>query len=119
MKSDIRRQGIVIQFWRAVEASRITFLMGTLAATMVIACSRSGGDTPRPISSDSAIAIARERVVADGVMSLEAREPIVTEEGQLWHVRFLRKGTNLVAGGEPHVMVRKSDGAVVRVYYTQ
>lgn len=70
------------------------------------------------ISREDAVGIARARVEADGVMALESRDTVVGDEEGYWHVSFPLRDLN-VRGGEPHVRVRKADGAVTLVTYSQ
>lgn len=70
------------------------------------------------VSEAEAIEIARTRIIADGKMPLTSRISDVEDGGAAWHVSFPSSLAN-PRGGEPHVIVNKSDGAIVRVYYTQ
>ena len=70
------------------------------------------------ITLDEAIGIARQRVEDDGVMSLDGRDTEHEEEADSWHIYFPYTSQEML-GGEPHVWVAKSDGAVIEIYYTQ
>jgi hypothetical protein len=85
-------------------------------ATVVMGCSEA-----TEITQAEAIRIAKEYVAADGVMTIDdgERESLVLDEGSQWHVYFPYKDTAEMLGGEPHVMVAKSDGTVTDIYYTQ
>ena len=85
-------------------------------ATVVMGCSEA-----TEITQAQAIRIAKEYVAADGVMTIDdsERDSLVLDEGSQWHVYFPYKDTVETLGGEPHVMVAKSDGAVTDIYYTQ
>lgn len=69
-------------------------------------------------SQKDAIAVARQRVIGDGVMPLVDCRDVVMDEGDVWHVLFPTTDTEVLCG-EPHVLVDKMDGTVVKVYYTQ
>ncbi len=77
-----------------------------------------GGETMGTISENEAIAIATERVEAEGVMSLEGRDTVVEDDGSEWHVLFPFQNHN-IRGGEPHVFISKADGSVTQIYYTE
>ena len=70
------------------------------------------------ISREKAIAIAIQRVKEDGVMSLAGRDTNAVEEADSWHICFPYT-SHEVLGGEPHVLVDKLSGKVIRIYYTQ
>lgn len=94
----------------------IWLLMGV---TMIIltfpftGCTGGGG-----ITSDEAITIATGAVENDGVMSLDGRDTEVLEEATYWHIYF-PYSSPLTRGGEPHVFVNKTSGAVIDLYYTE
>ena len=50
-------------------------------------------------------------------MSLEGRETVAVNEGDVLHVYFPSMDTTM-RGGEPHVRVSLADGAVADVRYT-
>jgi hypothetical protein len=85
-------------------------------ATVVMGCSEA-----TEITETEAIRIAKEYVAADGVMTIDdgERDSLVLDEGSQWHVYFPFKDSVEMLGGEPHVMVAKSDGTVTDIYYTQ
>lgn len=85
-------------------------------ATIVMGCSET-----TTISMTEAIQIAKDHVAADGVMTIDdsERDSLALDEGSVWHVYFPYKDTVEMLGGEPHVMVAKSDGTVTDIYYTQ
>lgn len=93
-----------------------------LAAILVITVLLAGcvGDktVKQGISSDDAVKLAKQRVQADGVMSLDGRTTVVKEEQDYWHISFPISSPNVI-GGEPHVLIDKASGAITRVYYTQ
>jgi hypothetical protein len=70
------------------------------------------------ISSESAVKFAREKVQNDGVMSLDGRTTVVKDEQANWHISFPSPSSKMF-GGEPHVYVDKTSGAITKVYYTQ
>jgi len=87
-----------------------------LFATMVMGCSET-----TTITMAEAIQIAKDHVAADGVMTIDdsERDSIALDEGSVWHVSFPYKESTGMLGGEPHVMVAKTDGTVTDIYYTQ
>ncbi len=101
---------------------KVWLLVGTvgvaLATLMIVfaSCGPNGG--PSGITLDEAIAIARQAVEDDGVMSLDGRDTEHQEESTYWHIYFPYPSHD-VLGGEPHVWVAKSDGEVLDLYYTQ
>lgn len=86
-----------------------------LLVTSVMGCSNGSNG----ISQTEAIGIARAAVVAGGVMTLTDRDEVAADEGAIWHVSFPFKAELDVLGGEPHVEVTKTDGTVLKLYYTQ
>ena len=70
------------------------------------------------ITREQAIASARARVLADGVMSLEGRDTTAALEDETWHVSFPFLDA-AVRGGEPHVYIDAESGVVSRIVYTQ
>lgn len=73
---------------------------------------------PASASEDHAIAVARQRVISDDVMSLVGCRDVVEDEGDVWHVCFPTLNTEVLCG-EPHVLVDKLSGTINEVYYTQ
>jgi hypothetical protein len=92
------------------------FILLTVMAFM--SCS-GGSSTPTGISQAEAITIAKDKVVADAVMTLADRDEIVVDEGTVWHVSFPFTASLDMVGGEPHVKISKADGTIVSTYYTQ
>lgn len=70
------------------------------------------------ISSEDAVKLAQQRVQTDGVMSVDGRIAVVEEEQNYWHVSFPLSSPK-VFGGEPHVLIDKTSGAITKIYYTQ
>ena len=70
------------------------------------------------ISRADAVKLAEQRILTDGVMSLEGRSTVVKEEQGVWHISFPLTSTKVV-GGEPHVFVDQESGTITKVYYTQ
>jgi hypothetical protein len=70
------------------------------------------------ISRESAIEIARARVISDGVMELEGRTVVAKLGDGYWHVSFPFEDTS-TRGGEPHVRVDAANGSVTKVTYSQ
>ena len=85
----------------------------TLALTIPACPSVPPGST-----QEQAIAIAIQKVEQDGVMSLDGRDTEVVEEADYWHIYFPYT-SHEIRGGEPHVLVAKSDGEVIEIHYTQ
>ena len=96
-----------------LEIRPIAVCLILLAATFMN-CSRAT-DT---IETSDAIEIARSKVTSDGIMTLVDRDEVAVDEGENWHVYFPFQDVELL-GGEPHVIISKSDGTVVETYYTQ
>jgi hypothetical protein len=95
--------------------------MGAVAVTFALvfaSCSPNGGNGGEGITLDEAIAIARQAVIDDGIMSLDERDTAHEEESTYWHIYFPHS-SSFVRGGEPHVKVAKSDGAILDIRYTQ
>ena len=91
-------------------------LVGTAVITLMLTfagCPGGGG-----ITSEEAITIATQAVGDDGVMSLDGRDTEVVEEADYWHIYFPYTDQWL-RGGEPHVLVNKTTGEVIDIYYTQ
>jgi len=96
-------------------------VMGALAVTFALtfaSCGPNGGNGGDGITLDEAIAIARQAVIDDGIMSLDERDTEHLEESTYWHIYFPHSSL-FVRGGEPHVKVAKSDGEVLDIRYTQ
>lgn len=101
--------------------NRIWLLVGIAAAavvTLMLAFASCGPTPPTSITLEEAIAIARQAVEDDGVMSLDERDTEHVEESTYWHIYFPYTSHDIL-GGEPHVWVAKSDGEVLDLYYTQ
>ncbi len=90
--------------------SLLVFLMGC-------SCSRWGGADG--VDQARAIEIAKARVLADGVMTLDQRDVVAVDEGTAWHISFPYAASANRLGGEPHVRVAKKDGTVTDIRYTQ
>jgi hypothetical protein len=104
MKKNVKLQSLILIF---------------LAIAIIGLCFLSGCSAGNPgINSDEAVKIAKERVLADGVMSLDGRTPVVKDEKDHWHVSFPIM-LPFVVGGEPHVFVDKASGSITKIYYTQ
>jgi hypothetical protein len=99
---------------------RIWLLIGIVAAAAVtiMLAFASCGQPPTGITLEEAIAIARQAVEDDGVMSLDERDTEHEEETAYWHIYFPFTSHDIL-GGEPHVQVAKADGEVLDLYYTQ
>lgn len=100
-----------------------TLMLAALAVLAVVDW-RNGDETEineMETSKEEAIEIARERVEAEGVVSLEGRDTVVEDRGSEWWVSFPFPFTDLnVRGGEdPTVVVSKADGSILNVVYTQ
>lgn len=99
-------------------------VMGAVAITFALvfaSCSPNGGNGGNGgdgITLDEAIAIARQAVIDDGIMSLDERDTEHVEESTYWHIYFPHS-SSFVRGGEPHVKVAKLDGAILDIRYTQ
>lgn len=90
-------------------------LIAGLLVTMLMGCG-SGSDQ---ISRTEAIDIAKAFVLDEGVMTLDDRDEVADDEGTVWHVYFPYTAASDMLGGEPHVKVAKTDGAITEAYYTQ
>lgn len=71
-----------------------------------------------PVSQSQAITIAREWLISDGKISLSGCDDVAIDEAPSWHISFPKPIPGR-RGGEPHVLVNKSDGVITQVYYTQ
>jgi hypothetical protein len=108
---------------------RVAGAMGVaLVALAVASCgSDDGSNEGATVSSahlssaqEQALKVARERVVDDAFMEIGPdRVEEVRDEGENWHVLFPYNPEVEIRGGEPHVIVRKSDNSIVEVYYTR
>lgn len=94
---------------------KVWLLVGTAVITLMLTFAGCG---PTSTSREQAITIATQRVQEDGVMSLVGRDTEVVEGADSWHIYFPYTSHELV-GGEPHVLVSKSTGEVMNIYYTQ
>lgn len=94
---------------------KVWLLVGTAVITLMLTLAGCGSTG---ISREQAITIATQAVNDDGVMSLDGRDTWVEEEEDYWHIYFPYTSLGL-RGGEPHVLVDKSSGAVTDIYYTQ
>ena len=99
---------------------KVWLLLGVVGATVITLILTFGACEPTPtgITAGEAIEIARQRVEADGVMSLDGRDTESEEEADSWHIYFPYTSHEIL-GGEPHVWVDKSSGEVIDIYYTQ
>lgn len=100
---------------------RVWLLVGITAAaavTIILALASCASNPPAGITLEEAIAIARQAVIDDDVMSLDDRDTEHTEEATYWHIYFPYTSHDIL-GGEPHVHVAKSDGEVLEISYTQ
>lgn len=96
-------------------------VMGAVAVTFALvfaSCGPNGGNGGEGITLDEAIAIARQAVIDDGIMSLDERDTEHVEESTYWHIYFPFTSHDIL-GGEPHVLVAKADGEILDMYYTQ
>ena len=100
--------------------NKVWLLLGVVGAGAIVLVLTFGacGPTPTGTTLEEATEIARQRVEADGVMSLDGRDTEVVEEADYWHIYFPYTSDE-VLGGEPHVWVNKSDGEVIQIYYTE
>ena len=73
------------------------------------------------ITKDMAFTKAIVRVKTDSIMviDLKLRDQEITSEGKNWHVSFPYKPISNMRGGEPHVLVDKKTGKIVKVFYTR
>jgi hypothetical protein len=94
---------------------KVWLLVGAAVITLMLTWAGCGSTG---ISREQAITIATQAVEADGVMSLDGRDTVAVEETDSWHIYFPYTSHELL-GGEPHVLVNKSTGAVIDLYYTQ
>jgi len=85
-----------------------------LALFAILSCGRS-------ITKDMAFTKAIERIKTDSIMviDLKLRDQEITSEGKNWHVSFPYKPISNMRGGEPHVLVEKKSGKIVKVFYTR
>jgi len=97
---------------------RVWLLVALVGAAVVTLMFTLGACGPSGITLEQAIAIARQAVLDDGVMSLDGRDTEYEEEATYWHIYFPYTSHEIL-GGEPHVQVAKADGAVLEIYYTQ
>ena len=99
---------------------KITIGLAFIFLTVMTFMSCSGGTNgPAAITSAQAITIAQDKVIADAVVTLTDRDPVVVDEGTNWHVSFPFKASLDMLGGAPHVIISKADGTIVSIYYTQ
>ena len=69
------------------------------------------------INKEDAIKIAAEKVKKDGIINLEGRDQLVVDEGNAWHITFPLAEESI--GGEPHIIIDKETGYIIKSYYTQ
>lgn len=97
-------------------------LVATAAGLMLLGCG-DNVSSPAPLTVDDAITRAQERIADEGYVSVDygERDTSVVEEGGAWHISFpLKIDTTIYKiGGEPHVLISKSDGEILSVYYTR
>lgn len=93
-------------------------VVGAAAVALVLALASCSPTPPSGITLEEAIEIARQAVIDDAVMSLEDRDTKYVEQPTYWHIYFPHS-SSFVRGGEPHVKVAKSDGAILNIRYTQ
>lgn len=94
--------------------------IAVICLTVITFMNCSSSTETSGISEAKAIEVAKSRVISAGVMTnLDDRDEVTVDEGANWHVYFPLKEALDVLGGEPHVIVAKTDGTVVRIYYTQ
>jgi len=96
---------------------KLTILFAVICLTVMALMSCSSGSSG--ITQSEAVQIAKDKVIADAVMTLVDRDEVVVDEGAVWHVSFPFKESLEMLGGEPHVKVSKADGLVIETYYTQ
>jgi hypothetical protein len=94
---------------------KMWLIVGTAVITLMLTWAGCGSTG---ITREQAITIATQAVVDDGVMSLDGRDTVVVEEADSWHIYFPYSSHELL-GGEPHVLVDKTTGEVIDLYYTQ
>lgn len=99
---------------------KVWLLLGVVGAGAIALVLTFGACEPTPtgITAEEAMETARQRVEADGVMSLDGRDTEVEEEADSWHICFPYTSDEIF-GGEPHVFVDKSSGEVIDIYYTE
>jgi len=97
---------------------KVWLLLGVVGAGAIALVLTFGACEPTGITVGEAIETARQRVEADGVMSLDGRDTESEEEADSWHIYFPYT-SHEIRGGEPHVWVDKSTGDVTDIYYTQ
>jgi len=101
---------------RKIYLPSLVILAGILIGGL---CFTSGcNSATQGISRTEAVKLAEQRVLTDGVMSLEGRSTVVKEEQDAWHISFPFTSTNVI-GGEPHIFVDQASGTITKVYYTQ
>jgi hypothetical protein len=100
--------------------TKVWLLLGIVGAGAIAVVLAFGACEPTPagITVGAAIEVAKQRVEADGVMSLDGRDTESEEESDSWHIYFPFT-SHEIRGGEPHVWVDKSSGDVIDIYYTQ
>jgi len=97
---------------------KVWLLVGTAVISLMFTFAGCTGEGGGGITLEQAITIATQAVENDGVMSLDGRDTESTEEATSWHIYFPYTLPTL-RGGEPHVLVSKSTGDVIDLYYTE